>query len=165
LERLLDEADERQNIGRPRLPVDRVFTLTGFGTIVTGTLLDGNFNVGQQVEVVRPGNRVAINLPNVQRTELARGDVVVLPGQIHTTSLVDARIQLLVAAPRPLAHNTQVDFYSGSQEIPARVRLLDCEELQPGKSAWVQLRLQRPAVVAHRDRFILRIPSPSMTIG
>jgi selenocysteine-specific elongation factor len=186
LERLLNEADERQNIGRPRLPVDRVFTLTGFGTVVTGTLLDGNFKSGQevellpraiktrirslqthkqQVEVVRPGNRVAMNLPNVQRTELARGDVVVLPGQMHTTALFDARIQLLAAAPRALAHNTLVDFYSGSQEIPARVRLLDCEELQPGKSAWVQLRLQRPAVVAHRDRFILRIPSPSMTIG
>ncbi|MBV9712366.1 MAG: selenocysteine-specific translation elongation factor [Ktedonobacteraceae bacterium] len=186
LERLLDEAEERQNIGRPRLPVDRVFTLTGFGTIVTGTLLDGNFNIGQevellprgiktrirslqthkqQVEVARPGNRVAMNLPNVQRTELARGDVVALPGQMRTTQLFDAHIQLLADAARPLVHNTQVDFYSGSQEIPARVRLLDCEELQPGKSAWVQLRLNRPAVVTRRDRFILRIPSPSMTIG
>jgi selenocysteine-specific elongation factor len=68
-------------------------------------------------------------------------------------------------AERSLAHNTQVDFYSGSQEIPARVRLLDCEEVQPGQSAWVQLRLSRPAVVARRDHFILRIPSPSMTVG
>lgn len=186
LERLLDTASERQNIGRPRLPVDRVFTLTGFGTIVTGTLLDGNFSVGQevellpggmktrirslqthkqQVEVVRPGSRVAMNLPNVQRTELARGNVVALPGQLQTTTLLDARIRLLASAPRPLVHNTQVDFYSGSQELPARVRLLDCNELQPGKTAWVQIRLQQPTVVARRDRFILRIPSPGMTIG
>jgi len=79
--------------------------------------------------------------------------------------LVDAHISLLADAPRPLAHNTLVDFYSGSQEVPAKVRLLDVEELQPGHSAWVQLRLSQPCVVARRDRFILRIPSPSTTIG
>jgi selenocysteine-specific elongation factor len=186
LERLLDQGEERQNIGRPRLPIDRVFTLTGFGTIVTGTLLDGRFTIGQevdllpggiktrirslqmhkqQVEVAYPGSRVAINLPNVQRTALERGNVVTLPGQMRTTLLFDARLHLLTDAARPLVHNTQVAFYSGAQEIPARVRLLDCEELQPGKSAWVQLRLSHPAVVVRRDRFILRIPSPSMTIG
>src|SRR5207248_11375519 len=85
--------------------------------------------------------------------------------QLRPTILVDAHIQLLADAPRSLTHNTQVDFYSGSQEVPARVRLLDVEELQPGQSAWVQLRLSRPAVLARRDRFILRIPSPSTTIG
>ncbi len=186
LERILDETEEQHNIGRPRLPVDRVFTLTGFGTVVTGTLLDGSFKLGQeveilpqglktrlrglqthkqQVEVAQPGSRVAMNLPNVQRTELARGNVVTLPGQMRTTLLIDARMRLLTDAERPLTHNTQVDLYSGSQEIPARVRLLDCDEVQPGQSAWVQLRLSRPAVVARRDHFILRIPSPSMTIG
>jgi selenocysteine-specific elongation factor len=186
LERILAEAEERRNIGRPRLPIDRVFTLTGFGTVVTGTLLDGVFKLGQeveilpqglrtrlrglqthkqQVEVAQAGSRVALNLPNVQRTELARGNVVTLPGQLRTTMLCDARLRLLSDAERPLAHNTQVDLYSGAQEIPARVRLLDCEEVQPGQSAWVQLRLSRPAVVARRDAFILRIPSPSMTIG
>ena len=67
-----------------------------------------------------------------------------LPGQLRTTMLVDAHIQLLADAPRPLAHNTQVDFYSGSQEVSARIRLLDVEELQPGQSAWVQLRLSKP---------------------
>jgi selenocysteine-specific elongation factor len=186
LEKMLDTSQERQNIARPRLPVDRVFTLTGFGTIVTGTLLDGNFKIGQEIEILpqglktrirglqthrnkvdvaQPGSRVAMNLAGVSRTDLARGDVVALPGQLHPTLLVDAHIQLLADAPRSLAHNTQVDFYSGSQEVPARVRLLDVEELRPGKSAWVQLRLSRPAVLARRDRFILRIPSPSATIG
>ncbi len=186
LDHILDEAQERQNISRPRLPVDRVFTMTGFGTIVTGTLLDGTFQAGQeaevlpqglktrirslqthrhQVEVALPGSRVAINLANVSRSELERGNVVALPGQLQHTMLIDVRIQLLADAARPIAHNTLVDFYSGSQEMPAKVRLLDTEELEPGQSAWAQLRLSRPAVVARRDRFILRIPSPSMTIG
>ncbi len=186
LDLVLDEAQERQDIARPRLPVDRVFTMTGFGTVVTGTLLDGTFRPGQevevlpqglrsrirslqthrhQVEVATPGSRVAINLANVARTGLERGNVVAFPGQLQTTVLMDARVQLLADTARPLAHNTLVDFYSGSQEVPARVRLLDVEELKPGQSAWAQLRLSRSAVVARRDRFILRIPSPSMTIG
>jgi selenocysteine-specific elongation factor len=186
LERILDEAEARQNVSRPRLPIDRVFTITGFGTIVTGTLIDGSFKMGQEVEVlpqglktrvrnlqmhkhaveaVQPGSRVAINLANVARSDLARGDVVTLPGQFRTTMLLDAHIHLLADAERPLTHNMQVDFYSGAQEISARVRLLDVDELAPGASAWVQLRLNRPALVARRDRFILRIPSPSTTIG
>ena len=186
LEQVLDETQERENIARPRLPIDRVFTMTGFGTVVTGTLLDGSFKLGQeievlpqgirtrirtlqthrhQVEVAQPGSRVAINLANIARTDLERGNIVALPGQLHPTILIDAHIQLLADAPHPLTHNTLVDFYSGSQEVPARIRLLDVEELKPGQSAWVQLRLSHPAVVARRDRFILRIPSPSITIG
>ena len=186
LDLALDASSDRKNIARPRLPIDRVFSLTGFGTIVTGTLLDGNFKLGQdveilpqgiktrvrglqthqqQIEIAQPGSRVALNVVNVPRSDIERGNVVALPGQLRTTLLVDARIHLLADAERPLAHNTQVDFYTGSQEIPARVRLLDSEELQPGESAWVQLRLSRPAVVARHDHFILRIPSPGMTIG
>ena len=186
LERIFDETEERQNIARPRLPIDRVFSMTGFGTVVTGTLLDGVFKTGQevevlpqglktrirslqthrhQVEVATPGSRVAMNLANVPRTELERGNVVTLPGQLQRTMLIDARIQLLADAARPIGHNTLVEFYSGSQEVPAKVRLLDIEELKPGQSAWAQVRLSRPAVVARRDRFILRIPSPSTTIG
>ena len=186
LERIFDETEERQNIARPRLPIDRVFSMTGFGTVVTGTLLDGVFKAGQevevlpqglktrirslqthrhQVEVATPGSRVAMNLANVPRTELERGNVVTLPGQLQRTMLIDARIQLLADASRPVGHNTLVEFYSGSQEVPAKVRLLDIEELKPGQSAWAQVRLSRPAVVARRDRFILRIPSPSTTIG
>jgi len=186
LDRVLDITQERQNIARPRLPIDRVFSMTGFGTVVTGTLLDGGFKVGQEVEIlpqgtrtririlqthkrqveqVEPGSRVAMNLANVARSDLERGNVVVLPKQVHTTTLFDARISLLPDAPRTITHNTLVDLYVESQEIPAKVRLLDVEELQAGQSAWVQLRLERPAVLVRRDRFILRIPSPSMTIG
>jgi selenocysteine-specific elongation factor len=186
LERMLDKTEERQNTARPRLPVDRVFTMTGFGTVVTGTLLDGGFKTGQEVEVLPqaiktrirslqthrrsveaalPGNRTAINLAGIARSDVARGNVVALPGQLRSTMLIDAHLQLLADAPYSLAHNTLVDFFSGAQEIAARVRLLDTDELQPGKGAWVQLRLSRPAVLARRDRFILRIPSPSTTIG
>ena len=146
LERLLDEAQERQNIARPRLPIDRVFTMTGFGTVVTGTLLDGVFKTGQEVEalpqgiktriralqthrhaveIAYPGSRVAINLANVPRSELQRGNVITLPGQFQPTALIDARVQLLPDAARPLSHNTQVDFYIGSEEVPASVRLLE----------------------------------------
>jgi selenocysteine-specific elongation factor len=186
LEHILDEEQERQNIARPRLPIDRVFTITGFGTVVTGTLLDGTFKPGQeveilpqslktrirtlqthkhQVEVAYPGSRVAINLANVPRSDLTRGNVVALPGQLQQTMLIDVRVQLLADTARSLEHNTLVDFFSGSQEVPAKVRLLDVEELEPGQSCWAQLRLSHPAVVARQDRFILRIPSPSMTIG
>jgi selenocysteine-specific elongation factor len=186
LQHMLDKTQERQDSMCPRLQIDRVFTMTGFGTVVTGTLLDGSFRVGQevvllpqglktrirtlqthrhQVEIAQPGSRVALNLANIARHELARGDVVVLPDQFQPTQLLDARIQLLPDAPRPLTHNTQVDFYSGSQEVSAQVRLLDTDQLEPGQQAWAQLRLKRPAIVARRDRFILRIPSPSRTIG
>jgi selenocysteine-specific elongation factor len=186
LDQVLDTTSGRKNIARPRLPVDRVFSLTGFGTIVTGTLLDGNFKLGQdveilpqgiktrvrslqthqqQIEMAQPGSRVALNVVNVPRSDIERGNVVALPGQLRTTLLVDARIHLLADAERALAHNTQVDFYTGSQEISARVRLLETEELQPGESGWAQLRLSKPTVVARHDHFILRIPSPSMTIG
>lgn len=186
LERIFAESEERQNIARPRLPIDRVFTMTGFGTVVTGTLLDGAFKTGQevevlpqglktrirslqthrhQVEIATPGSRVAMNLANVSRTELERGNVVALPGQLQSTMLIDARLQLLADTPRPLEHNTQVDFYSGSQEVPAKVRLLDTDELKPGESALAQVRFSHPVVVTRRDRFIMRIPSPSITIG
>lgn len=186
LERVLDESPGRKNIARPRLPIDRVFSLTGFGTVVTGTLLDGIFKVGQEVEILpqglkarirnlqmhkqpievaQPGSRIAINLPNIARTDLVRGNVVGLPSQLCSTLLCDARVSLLGDVAWPLVHNALVDFYCGSQEIPARVRLLDRDELQPGKTGWIQLRLSRPAIITNRDRFILRIPSPSNTIG
>ncbi len=186
LDRVLDTTPERENTARPRLPIDRVFSLTGFGTVATGTLLDGSFKVGQEVEILpqgiktrirslqthkqhieiaRPGSRVAMNLTNVARTDLERGNVAALPGQLQPTLLFDARIHLLADFPRPLAHNTLVDFFCGSQEISARVRLLDVAELQPGQTAWGQLRLLHPAIVARHDHFILRIPSPSTTIG
>ncbi len=186
LNHLLKETPGRENIGRPRLPVDRVFTIQGFGTVVTGTLLDGAISLGQEVEILpqglrarirtlqthktsvetaQPGARTAINLAGVAKTDLARGDVVTLPGRLRPTTLLDARFELLRSAPRPLEHNSEVDCYIGAKEVRARVRLLDSDELQPGQRGWIQLKLAEPVAVARRDRFILRIPSPSLTIG
>ncbi len=186
LDDLLETTPGRQHIGRPRLPVDRVFTIQGFGTVVTGTLLDGALSVGQEVEIVpqglrarirnlqmhktsvetaQPGGRAAINLVGIAKTDLARGDVITLPGWLRPTTLLDARLELLKSAPRPLTHNAEVDLYVGAKEARAHVRLLDSDELQPGQRGWVQLKLAEPVAVARRDRFILRIPSPSLTIG
>jgi len=182
----LTDLPPRRNRGRPRLPIDRVFTLSGFGTIVTGTLLDGEFNIGDTVEILparrtarirslqthrrpvqtaRPGSRVAINLTGVSADALQRGDVVVHPNTLTPTMLIDVRFRLLADAPRPLKHNQAVDFFVGAAEMPAVVRLLGAETLAPGEEGWLQLRLARPAVVAAGDRFILRQPSPSQTLG
>lgn len=183
---VLSDLPPRRNRGRPRLPIDRVFTLSGFGTIVTGTLLDGEFTVGDAVEILParrtarirslqthrrpvqrayPGSRVAINLTGVGADELRRGDVVVHPDTLTPTTLIDVRFRLLADVPRPLKHNQSVDFFVGAAEIPAVARLLGAETLAPGEEGWLQLRLARPAVVAAGDRFILRQPSPSQTLG
>ena len=183
---VLADLPPRRNRGRPRLPIDRIFTLSGFGTIVTGTLLDGQLAVGdsveilpgrkparirslqthkRQVETALPGSRLAINLTGVATDDLRRGDVVARPGTLEPTLLVDARFRLLADAARPLKHNQLVDFFAGAAEISAHVRLLGTEVLEPGGEAFVQLRLARPAVVVAGDRFILRQPSPSSTLG
>ncbi|MCS6825012.1 MAG: selenocysteine-specific translation elongation factor [Caldilinea sp.] len=183
---VLTHLPPRRNRGRPRLPIDRVFTLSGFGTVVTGTLLDGEFNIGDAVEILpagrtarirslqthrrpvqtaRPGSRVAINLTGVGADELRRGDVVVHPNTLTPTALIDVRFRLLPGAPQPLRHNQTVDVFVGAAEIPAVVRLLGAETLQPGEEGWLQLRLARPAVATAGDRFILRQPSPSRTLG
>ncbi len=176
----------RRNRARPRLPIDRIFTVAGFGTVVTGTLSDGAFQVGDAVQVLpgrrsarirslqthrkqvqqgAPGSRLAINLTGVGTEELRRGDVVVKPDTLQSTLLIDASVRLLPDAPRPLVHNQAVDFFTGAAETPARVRLLGAEELRPGECGWLQLRLEQPVVAAAGDRYILRQPSPSVTLG
>ena len=176
----------RRDRARPRLPIDRVFTLSGFGTIVTGTLSDGHFAGGDAVEILpaghsarirglqshnqaieqgEPGSRLAINLTGVSTDDIHRGDVVVKPDTLRPTTLIDAAFRLLPAAPKPLAHNQAVDFFVGATEVAARVRVLGAEVIEPGQQGWVQLRLAQPVVTAAGDRFILRQPSPSMTLG
>nr|MBC7244503.1 selenocysteine-specific translation elongation factor [Chloroflexota bacterium] len=186
LDRLLQSPPPRTETGRPRLPIDRVFTIAGFGTIVTGTLIDGRLHSGEEVEIL-PGNikarvrglqthkakvevaippsRVAVNLAGVSKDQLQRGDVLTTLGWLRPTSLLDARLRLLKNAPRPLAHNTMVDFFTGTTQCQARVRLLDCKELEPGEESWVQFILSAPVVVVKGDRFIIRQASPSLTLG
>jgi selenocysteine-specific elongation factor len=176
----------RRNRARPRLPVDRVFSLSGFGTVVTGTLSDGLLAVGDAVEILpagraarirslqthkqaidsgQPGSRLAINLSGVSTEEVRRGDVVTRPGTLQPTQLIDVRFRLLADAPKPLLHNQPVDFFSGAAEVPAIVRLLGTEMIEPGQEGWLQLRLTQPTVVVSGDRYILRQPSPSATLG
>jgi len=186
LDELMERVPPKRDLGKPRLPVDRVFVMPGFGTVVTGTLVDGGLKVGQELDVLPaglrarvrglqthkqklettpPGGRVAVNLGGVSSDQLQRGDVLALPGQLVSSNLVDARLRLLTGAPRPLKHNAQVEFYSGSAQILAHVRLLRDELVEPGQEAWVQFRLARPMALARGDHFIIRQPSPGLTIG
>jgi len=186
LSQILGKLAPRRNRARPRLPIDRVFSLSGFGTVVTGTLSDGQFAVGDAVEILpggraarirglqshkqsiahgEPGSRLAINLSGVDIHEVHRGSVVAKPDTLHTTLLIDVQFRLLADAAKGVTHNQRVDFFSGAAEIPATVRLLGTESLEPGQQGWLQLRLDRPAVVVSGDRYILRQPSPSATLG
>ena len=186
LEEVLASSKPRRDRGRPRLPVDRVFTIAGFGTVVTGTLVDGSLSVGQEVEIqpqglkarIRglqthkqkieravPGSRVAVNLSGVRKEDLQRGGVVTAPGWLHSTVLVDVQLDYLSDNPRPLRHNQQAKFFSGAAEVLTHVCLLGAETLLPGQSGWAQLRLSSPLALVKGDRFILRLPSPSTTIG
>lgn len=186
LARCLEFVPARADRGLPRLPVDRVFTVSGFGTVVTGTLTGGTLSVGQEVElmpsgrrarirglqthkdkieIAMPGSRVAINLSGVAKEEIVRGEVVTLPGLLKPTQLIDVQLRYLPGVPQPLKHNTQVDFFCGAAEVPAYVRLLGAEKLDPGETGWAQLRLTAPVALVRGDRFIIRWLSPSVTVG
>lgn len=170
----------------PRLPVDRVFSIGGFGTVVTGTLSGGEIATGAELRVfpgerrarVRglqthqekvaralPGSRTAINLSGIGTDEIERGDVLAPPRLMTPSQRLDARLTLLPDAPVTLKQNDAVDFFTGAAELPARVTLLDRERLEPGESAWVQFRFRAPVATLKRDRFIVRRASPSETIG
>ena len=177
LEQKLGETPPKRDIGRPRLPIDRAFTISGFGTVVTGTLVDGSFSVGQEVEVVPgklrarirglqthrqkvecalPGTRTAVNLSGVAADELLRGQVVALPDSLPTTTAVDARLRAISALRRPIRHNARLSFHSGASEVWGKVRFLDRDELGPGEEAWAQIRLDEPVAVINRDLFVVR---------
>ena len=186
LQEVLAEHPHRPDLGRPRLPVDRVFTLAGFGTIVTGTLIDGQLSVGDEVEIqptglegrIRglqthkkaediafPGSRTAVNITGISHDQIERGNVLVHPGTFEPTKMMDVYFTLLPDTQEPLKHNTEVKLFIGAAEVMARVRLLGVEELTPGKDAFLQLMLQNPVVALRQDRFIIRRPSPPATIG
>lgn len=186
LDNLLDEAPPREDLGRPRLPIDRVFTLSGFGTVVTGTLVDGSIRAGdemevmpggrrvrvrglqrhnERVEIVGPGSRVAANLGGVEKTDLSRGDVLSLPGVVAATRRLDARVRVVTDAAQSLRHGAQVMVHTGTTEVGGRVIVLDGDEVAPGGEGWIQLYLERAIAVADRDRFVLRMPSPAATVA
>ena len=186
IEAVLGDAPPRRDAGRPRLPIDRAFTMTGFGTVVTGTLVDGTLRVGEEVEVVpggrrarvrglqthrrpieaaRPGSRVAANLSGIDKDELERGMVLAHPGTQGATTVIGARLSLLSGASAPLEHDDTVRVHAGTAESIARVSLLEGRAIEPGAAAWVQLRLATPIAIAVGDRLVVRRPSPSETLG
>ena len=183
---LLQNAPDRPDLGRPRLPVDRVFSIAGFGTVVTGTLSDGKLATGDEVEILPsglrgrirglqthkkkedtavPGSRTAVNISGLDVEQIQRGEVVTHPGQYRATQRLDLSFRLLPDVSAPLRHHTEVKLFIGTSETIANVRLLGAETLNPGETGWLQLELRTPVVAVRGDRYILRRPSPGETLG
>ena len=186
LDGVLAQSGDRPGTNRPRLPIDRAFSIAGFGTVVTGTLLDGYLETGQEieilpqrisarirglqthketVEVAEPGSRVAANITGVSVDQIARGDVVSLPGSDIPSSRLDVQFRIPEGSRVSIRHNKSVKFFSGSAQRVARVRLLQKAPLEEGEQGWLQLEMERPVVVRRGDHFILRRPSPGATLG
>lgn len=184
IDAILAKTPPKRDIGRPRLPVDRVFTIGGFGTVVTGTLVDGRLSVGQEVEIepagrksrirglqthkrkeesAEPGSRVAVNLVGLAVDDINRGDVLTMPGWLAPTTLVDVRLRLTRALSRPLAHNTEVSFHTGSAEVLGHARLLQGDQAGADEHVWAQIELASPVAVVKGDYFVVR--SPNETLG
>ncbi len=182
----LAKTPAKRDIGRPRLPIDRAFTIAGFGTVITGTLLDGSLQEGQEVEVLPPGlrsrirglqahrqkvekappgRRTAVNLAGLSVEGLERGMVVTTPGWLRPTTALDVRLRAVRYLRRPLRHSMTVTFHTGSAEAEGRLLLLDREELLPDESAWAQLRLARPVAAVRGDGFVIRDPNDTLGGG
>ena len=186
IQEILQKLPPRDEDGPARLPIDRHFTVSGFGTVITGTLLSGRIKVGDSVEVLPPGEvvrvreiqvhgqkaevaragqRVALNLAGLERADLQRGAIVGTTGFYSMAERIDARFTLLKEAPRPVKFRDPVHLHLGTAKVTARVVLLDRDELEPGESALVQFHLDAPLVAHRQDRFIVRSYSPMTTIG
>ena len=176
----------RSDVGRPRLPVDRSFAISGFGTVVTGTLVGGPLRQGtevavlpagrrvrirglqqhnQPVEEARPGSRTAVNLSGLDHLEVRRGDVLALPGTLPPSRRLDARLHVLPGAAQPLRHRQRLLMYHETAEVMVEISLLERDELTPGETGWAQLFAAQPLVALDGDRFILRVPSPPATVA
>lgn len=181
-----EEVVEKDTATIPRLPVDRVFSLQGFGTIITGTLLSGTISKddtlemypigktskirsiqvhGQDVDRCYAGQRVAINLSNLKKKEVQRGCVLAPPDSMKDTDLLDVKLNILDSSMRVLTNHTRLHFFSGTSEILCRAVLLDKEEIGPGESGYVQLRMEEKIALRRGDKFVVRFYSPMETIG
>lgn len=186
LRKLANGVDQKRSDGAFRLPVDRAFTVAGFGTVVTGTLLSGQIRVGDEVELLPSGictkirgvqahgskadvgyagQRLALNLQGVDNNQAERGDVVVPRGVYRATRAVDVEIACLKSATRPIRHRSTLRLHSATYEVSAQVILFDRMTLEPGDSAFAQLRLASPVLLLNGDPFVLRSYSPSQTVG
>ena len=169
-----------------RLPIDRVFSLKGFGTVVTGTLLDGSLGLnydtmlypraervkirgiqvhGQEVSEVAPGQRVAVNLPGIGKEHISRGEILAAAGSMEGTMIADVRLQLLKSGQRSLKSGTRVHLYHGAAELVCKIILFDRVVLKPGEETIVQLRMEQVTAMKAGDHFVIRFYSPVETIG
>jgi len=183
---LTKKVSERVSGNFFRLPIDRVFTMRGFGTVVTGTTVSGHIDVGSEVTIypkgirgkvrgiqvhhqdvpsVRAGLRAAINLQGLEKEAITRGDVVAEKDSLKSTYILDTVLKYLDSAPKKLHNRAKVRFHCSTSEIIATVILLDRDNLSPGDQCFAQFRLERPTVVLSRDRFVIRSYSPIRTIG
>jgi len=182
----LVHAEDRQDRGIFRLPIDRVFTMKGFGTVVAGTVLSGSLTPDQSVELlprgqklrvrglqiheqnvkrVKIGDRAAVNLAGIEKEAIKRGDVLAATGAFRPTRFFDAKFYLLESASKDLKHGTRIRLNIGTSEVIGRVSILDKEEIKPGESAYIQFRLEKPVVPDVGDRYVVRTYSPVYTIG
>tara|TARA_Y100000588_G_scaffold83688_2_gene88288 strand:- start:1044 stop:2906 length:1863 start_codon:yes stop_codon:yes gene_type:complete len=182
---ILRNTPEKRDVGRGRLPIDRSFTMSGFGTVVTGTLLDGYLETGdeaelvlagkstrirnlqthrQNLEIASPGTRVAANLAGLSQKDIVRGDVLARPGWMTPTMAIDVRLKILADISKPLKHNMFVTVHTGSNETIAKLRLLEANsQADPGTKCWAQLKLESPIAVVKGDYFVIR--SNQSTLG
>lgn len=186
IEKLSETMEDKSLDDMPRLPVDRVFTISGFGTVVTGTLLAGSLKVGDEVQiypgdtiarirsiqvhdqdavVAYGGQRVALNLAGVKKAQIDRGNIVAPVNSMRSTMMLDVKIKLLKSLSKGIENRTRLKLYLGTDEILCRVILLDREVLEPGNETYAQLRLEEGTVAKRGDRFILRFYSPMFTVG
>ena len=186
IEEYTKELEDRDVDEMPRLPVDRVFSISGFGTVVTGTLLSGQFKVGDEIQIfpgeekarIRTlqvhdedaqiaygGQRVAINLAGLKKTEIDRGDVVAPINSMQDTMMLDVKLKLIKGMDRTIDNRTRLRLYIGTKEVLCRIVLLDKEQIGPGEEGYAQLRLEETVVAKRGDKFILRFYSPMFTIG
>ena len=184
--RLIDEVEDKNSHSPFRLPVDRVFSIEGFGTVVTGTLTDGRVSVGEEVmiyperlparvrnlqvhsedvETAFAGQRVAVNLANVKKTQLKKGSALAAPESVKCSMMLDVTLELLKDCKRVVKNNSTVHVHHGSSAAVAKVCLLDRDELSAGESCFAQLRLTSELATREKDRFVIRFFSPLETIG
>jgi len=186
LDKLAKEVAPKSANGVLRLPIDRVFTMKGFGTVITGTLLSGTVSQDQEVDILPKGittkvrgiqshgqsaqravagQRTAVNLQGVDKDQLSRGDTIVTKGFFKTTRNVDCSLSLLPQASRSIKTGTRIRFYNNTQEAIGRAALVGSQEMNPGDAGYVQFRLEQPVMIQHGDRFIIRFYSPMETLG
>ena len=186
LDALLADAPAKDPTAFTRLPIDRAFVRPGFGTVVTGTLVAGSISAGDRLEVLplglesrarglqvhghsvaraEAGQRVAVNLAGIERSDIGRGMVLCAPGVLRPTESLAVRLHLLPSWPKAMPHGVRVHLHTGSSEVLARVVLLDREELKPGETAYAQLKCEEPLVVGRGDHYVIRSYSPVHTMG